>query len=86
MIPTMIVAGLVVGPVWRERRSRPDGLLVAAALALTWGALVIAIDGWSFGRFVASTGLGAANLLVGALAAITLTLGLRAVRRLAVGT
>ena len=77
----MIVAGLVVGPVWLERRSRPYGLLVAAALALAWGALVAAIAGWSVDTFVSGTWLGIANLLVGAVLAIAATLVLRSLRR-----
>jgi hypothetical protein len=79
----MILAGLVVGPVLLERRSRPHGLLIVALLGLAWGLTVSFIAEEPFVEtFVGATLLGLVNLAVGAALAIGLTLLLRTVRRL----
>jgi len=79
----MILAGLVVGPVALERRSRPHAVLVAALLGLAWGLTVSVIAEESFAAtFVGATLLGLANLAVGAAVAVGLTLVLRTVRRM----
>jgi hypothetical protein len=79
----MLLAGLVIGPVALERRSRPHAVVVAVLLALAWGVTVAVIAEEPFvATFVGGTLLGLANLVVGAALVVGLVLGLRTVRRM----
>lgn len=83
MIPTMIVVGLLVGPLCLPRATRPHGVLVAALATVAWGVAVAALDGWSAATFVGGAWLAVANLLVGAVVAVALVTVLHTARRLA---
>ena len=80
----MLLAGVVVGLVALERRSRPHAVLVGVLLGLAWGLTVSVIAEEAVAStFVGGTLLGLANLAVGAALVIGLALGLRTLRRMA---
>ncbi|MGI9606301.1 MAG: hypothetical protein ACR2P0_09210 [Acidimicrobiales bacterium] len=63
MIPTLLLAGLVVGAFGVARDHRPASLLILAGLAIVWG--IVVYDG-SVLRAALGSGLGFVNVTVGA--------------------
>lgn len=65
MIPTMMLVGFVVGALVHDDRSLVRSLILGVGSSVLWG-IVVAVGASSLIVFVGGTGLGLANVAVGA--------------------